>query len=224
MELDPAKLTHAERYRLLAGAITPRPIAMVSSMSPDGAHNLAPFSWFNAVGTEPMALVFCPGLRSSGEDKDTLRNVLPESEGGLGEFVVNVAVEAYARSVAAASETLDYGESEFELTGLTPAPSSVVRPPRVAESPVAFECTTLQVVRLNPGVVGGGNLVIGQVVHVWIDESILCAGVDDKLRIDPRLYKTIGRLGGTEYATTRQIFSMPRGREALDPDVDVGVD
>lgn len=220
MELDPRKLTNSERYKLLADTVTPRPIAMVSSMSVDGAHNLAPFSWFNAVGTDPMALVFCPGGRSSGEDKDTLRNVLPVDEGGLGEFVINAAVESYARAVAAASESLEYGDSEFELTGLTPAPSAVVKPPRIAESPVAFECTTLQIIRLNPGVPGGGNLVIGEVVHIWIDESI----IDERLRVDPRRYKTIGRLGGTEYATTRQIFSMPRGREALDPDVDIGLD
>lgn len=202
MELDPQKLSNSERYKLLVGAVTPRPIALVSSMSPGGAHNLAPFSFFNAVGSQPMALMFCPG-----PGKDTLRNALPESDGGLGEFVVNSSVESYVREMVASAEEMDFGESEFELSGLTPAASAVVRPPRVAEAPVSFECRTLQVVR-----VGTGNIVIGEVVHIWIDESV----VDERYRIAPAGYPTVGRLGGNEYCRTREVFSVPRGRDALD--------
>ena len=86
-----------------------------------------------------MRLLFCPANQSDGTEKDTLRNAKPVSEGGTGQFVVNVATEAYAREVAAAAEPLAYGESEFDLTGLSMAASQVVKPPRLAESPVAFE-------------------------------------------------------------------------------------
>src|SRR5215510_10105734 len=151
-----------ERYQLLIGGIVPLSIALVSSNSPDGKHHtLAPFSFFNGVGSNPMTLLFCPANKADGTEKDTLRNCKPVSEGGTGQFVVNAAVETYRTKVAVASEPLEYGESEFDLTGLTPAPSKVVRPPRVAESPVAFECETVQVVRTNVGQPGGGNVVIG---------------------------------------------------------------
>src|ERR1043165_190163 len=101
MELDPLALAPADRYKLLIGCIVPRPIALVSSVSPDGRPNLAPFSFFNGIGSDPMTLLFCPVNSPDGTKKDTLRNVdLPE-EDGTGEFVVNVATEAYARRVAA---------------------------------------------------------------------------------------------------------------------------
>lgn len=211
MELDPALLPAPERYKLLIGCIVPRPIALVSSVSPDGRPNLAPFSFFNGVGSDPMALLFCPANKADGSMKDTLRNVLPPAEGGTGEFVVNIASEPYASRMAAAAEPLPYGESEFELSGLTPAPSAKVRPSRVAESPVCFECRTLQVVRLNPGVPAGGNIVIGQVVHVHLADGL----ANERLHIDPERLAAIGRMGGTGYCRTRERFTMPMGREAL---------
>lgn len=212
MEIDPLSIVPADRYKLLIGCIVPRPIALVSSMSPDGRLNLAPFSFFNGIGSDPMTLLFCPVNRPDGGKKDTLRNVDLPAEGGLGEFVVSVATEAYARRVAAAAEPLPYGESEFELAGLTPAPSTRVRPPRVAESPVCFECRTRQVIRLNPGVAGGGNIVIGEVVHVYAADEI----IDDRFRADPSKLGAIGRMGGQSYCTTRDRFDMPQGRAALD--------
>jgi flavin reductase (DIM6/NTAB) family NADH-FMN oxidoreductase RutF len=113
--------------------------------------------------------------------------------------------------VAATAEELPYGESELELAGLHAVPSAVVRPPRVLESPVAFECHTLQVVRLNPGVAGGGNVVIAEVVHVFLRDDL----VDDRWHVDPERLLAIGRLGGTSYCTTRDRFELPRGRQAL---------
>jgi flavin reductase (DIM6/NTAB) family NADH-FMN oxidoreductase RutF len=137
------------------------------------APNLAPYSFFNAVGSNPMTMLFCPANTPEGGEKDTLRNAKPVEEGGFGEFVVNVATHELARRVAGAGESLAYGESEFELVGLTPEPSSVVRAPRVAESPVSFECRTRQVIRTNPGEPGGGNIVIGEVVWVRVREGLL---------------------------------------------------
>jgi flavin reductase (DIM6/NTAB) family NADH-FMN oxidoreductase RutF len=159
--------------------------------------------------------MFCPANRpDDGQDKDTLRNCRPPEEGGVGQFVVNAAVASYQRQVAAAGEPLDYGESEFELVGLTPAPSRVVKPPRVAESPWAFECETVQVIRTNPGVPGGGNAVLGRVVHVWARDDV----VDESLHVDPATLDAIGRMGGTSYCATRQRFEMPAGRPALEID------
>jgi flavin reductase (DIM6/NTAB) family NADH-FMN oxidoreductase RutF len=215
MEIDPQSISQAQRYKLLIGAIVPRPIAFVSTVSPDGKHlNLAPFSFFNGVGSNPMTLLFCPANKPDGSEKDTLRNCKPPEEGGAGEFVVNVASHAYAKHVAAASESLPYGESEFDLTGLTMAPSVAVKPPRVKESPVAFECRTIQVVRTNSGAPAGGNIVIGQVVHVFVHDDL----INERFHIDPAALDAIGRMGGLGYTRTRDRFEMPMGREAMELD------
>ena len=211
MDLDPAALKPADRYKLLIGCIAPRPIAFVSTVSPDGRLNLAPFSFFNGIGSDPMTLLFCPANKPDGTIKDSLRNAQSVEDGGVGEFVVNIATEAYEKKVAGAAEPLGYGESEFELVGLTPAPSVRVRPPRVAESPVSFECRTLQVIRLNPGVPAGGNVVIGRVVHVHAAEGL----INERLHTDPARLAAIGRMGGMTYCRTRDRFEMPMGRGAL---------
>ncbi|MEO1009425.1 MAG: flavin reductase family protein [Planctomycetota bacterium] len=212
MELRPSELATGDRYKLLIGTIVPRPIAFVSTASPDGRTNLAPFSFFCGVGSNPMTLAFCPANTDDGGEKDTLRNAKPQGEGGTGEFVVNVATEAIARQVAAAAEALGYGDSEFDLTGLTPAASRVVAPPRVAECPVSFECRTLQVIRTNPGQPAGGNLVLGEVVHVHVRDGLL----NDRHHTDAAKLRAFGRMGGPEYCTTRDRFSMPWGRAALE--------
>jgi flavin reductase (DIM6/NTAB) family NADH-FMN oxidoreductase RutF len=212
MELDPLSLAPADRYKLLIGCIVPRPIAFVSTVSPDGRLNLAPFSFFNGIGSDPMSLLFCPANKTDGSKKDSLRNAELPADGGLGEFVVNVATEGYAKLVAAAAEPLEYGDSEFELTGLTPAPSVRVRPPRVLESPVSFECRTRQVIRLNPGVPAGGNVVIGEVVYVHLAEGL----VNERFHVDPDRLAAIGRMGGIGYCRTRDRFLIPMGRAALE--------
>lgn len=212
MELKPEELAVAERYKLMIGCIVPRPVALVSTVSVRGEPNLAPFSFFNGVGSNPMTLLFCPGNAADGSEKDTLRNCKPEEEGGTGEFVVNASVESYHRQVAAAAEPLAPGESEFELVGLTPAPCRLVGPPRVAESPVSFECRTQQVIRTNPGQPAGGNVVLGRVVHVHVRDDL----VDERLRVDPAKLAAIGRMGGWGYCTTRQRFEMPPDRRALE--------
>ncbi len=161
-----------------------------------------------------MTLLFCPANKADGSEKDTLRNCKPVGEGGTGEFVVNLALEAYRREVAAAGEPLPYGDSEFDLTGLGSAASRVVSPPRLAESPVAFECRTMQVMRLASGIAGGANVVVGEIVHVYVRDDI----VDEDLRVLPDQLPVIGRLGGLGYCTIRDRFDLPRGRAALDVD------
>lgn len=214
MELDPRSMSIADRYKVLIGVIVPRPIAFVSTISPDGRLNLAPFSFFCGVGSNPMTLLFCPANTEHGTEKDTLRNAKPASEGGVGEFVVNVASEAYERQMAACAEPLAYGESEFALSGLKTSPSAVVRPPRVLESPVSFECRTLQVIRTNPGQPSGGNIVLGEVVHVHVADGVM----NERLHANPDTLAAIGRMGGSGYVRTTnaaQRFEMPAGRQAL---------
>ena len=211
MEISPESLPIGDRYKLLIGGVVPRPIAFVSTISPDGRLNLAPFSFFCGVGSNPMTVLFCPANDGQGHEKDTLRNCKPVEEGGTGEFVVNVAVERYAAEMSACAEPLPYGESEFGLTGLTTAPSVIVKPPRLAESPVCFECRTVQVIRTNPGQPAGGNIVIGRVERVFVRDDV----IDERLRIDPEALRAIGRMGGPTYTRTRDRFEMPMGRAAL---------
>jgi flavin reductase (DIM6/NTAB) family NADH-FMN oxidoreductase RutF len=212
MEIQPNELAVRDRYTLMIGSIVPRPIAFVSTVSQDGAVNVAPYSFFSGVGSNPMTLVFCPANDREGNDKDTLRNCKPVEEGGTGQFVVNVASESIIREVVAASEALPYGESEFELIGLTPAASTVVKPPRVTESPLAFECETLDVIRTNPGAPAGGNMVLGEVVHIFAVDGLIREGK----HVDADALAAVGRMGGLGYCRTRDRFEIPRGRKALE--------
>lgn len=219
MEFNPEAMAAAERYKLMIGGIVPRPIAWVSTVSREGAGggrtNLAPFSFFCGVGSDPMTVLFCPANKPDGSEKDSLLNARMEAEGGTGEFVVNIVSEAVAKAMAYCATPLAYGESEFEMAevkalGVTPAPSTVVRPPRVAESPLSFECRTVQVIRTNPGVPAGGNIVIGRVVHIHAAEGL----VNERHHVDPAKLDAVGRMGGLTYCRTRDRFDLPMGRPA----------
>jgi len=212
MELDPQALDIPDRYKLLIGGIVPRPIAFVSTLSMSDRLNLAPFSFFAGVSSNPMTILFCPANRPDGCDKDTLRNALPIAEGGRGEFVVNVASHNFAHQMSACAEELPFGESEFDLSGLKTRPSTRVAPPSVAESPLSYECVTQRVIRLNPGAPAGGNIIIGEVVWVHARDGL----VNERRHVDPAMLDAIGRMGGMSYSTTRDRFEMPMGRKALE--------
>lgn len=200
MILDPQTLTHPEAYKLLVGAVVPRPIAFVSSMDATGALNLAPFSFFNVAASDPMAVVFSVMRRGpEAQKKDTLANIEE-----TGEFVVNIVNEALLPRMNLTSADFPRGVSEFAEAGLTPVPSEVVRPPRVLESPVNMECKLIQTVEVGHGP-GGGTLIIGQVVrfHVW-DELY------DQGRIDPSKLAAVGRMAGATYARTTDRFDLAR--------------
>lgn len=211
MEIDVAGLGVAERYKLLVGAIVPRPIGFVSTVSVEGRDNLAPFSFFNGVGSNPMMVLFCPANTPEGGEKDTLRNCKAREEGGTGEFVVNIVSEGMLARMAACAEELPFGESEFALSGLTPGKSLRVGAKRVMESAVCFECVTDRVIRTNPGQPGGGNVVLGRVVHVFVRDGVM----DARMRIDPDALRAVGRMGGEVYARTGDRVAMARGRETL---------
>ncbi|EKV03908.1 conserved protein of DIM6/NTAB family [Leptolyngbya sp. PCC 7375] len=202
MEINPEALDSSSRYKLLIGTVVPRPIAFVSSISTTGKPNLAPFSYFNAVGHKPLALAFSVAPKSDGSEKDTLRNVRPVSEGGVGEYVINLAVEPYIRQVAEASEPLPYGDSEFDHIDLTTVPSQMVKAPRVAESPVAFECRTMKIVPI-----GTFNLVIGQVVHWFVRDDL----IDENHHVNTHKLAPIGRMAGNNYCYTDRQFTIPNG-------------
>ena len=189
-----------ETYRTLIEIVTPRPIAWVTSLGPDGVVNLAPFSFFNAFGANPPVVVFSPTLRRDGSKKDTLLNVE-----ATGEFVLNAAVEPLADQVNLSSKELPRGASEVELTGLTLRPSVKVRVPAVAESPVHLECRVLQIIPVGKGPLAA-NLVIGEVLVIHVDDRVL----GPTGHLDPRKLRTIARMGGDEYCRTTDLFSMKR--------------
>jgi len=198
MELD-LEGKYADRaYTLLASLVTPRPIAWVTTLSPDGVVNAAPFSFFNVLGANPPILGFCPGDREDGSPKDTARNIRLTHE-----FVVNLVDEKVAGAMNRTAAALPYGVSELQSAGLTTAPSSTVKPPRIAEAPASLECTewgTLQI--------GENRLIIGLVKRVQVQEELF----DPKTqRIRSENFHIIGRMASPHwYCRTKDRFEMIR--------------
>jgi len=201
MIVDPKTASYQDCYKLMIGSIVPRPIAFVSTLSPDGLPNLAPFSYFTAITSSPPTICFAPGrLADSGDKKDTLKNIE-----AVGEFVVNVVTEDIAGQMNETATEFPPEINEFEVSGLTTAPSQVVSVPRVAESPINMECKLYKVVPIGPDGPGGGSLVIGEVVLFHIDDRIYEDG-----RIDIDGLRPLGRLAGTRYTTLGKIVTMKR--------------
>ena len=202
MEFDLSQTPASTVNKLLLGTVIPRPIAWVSSVDPDGRPNLAPFSFFNAVCSRPPTLLFCPGIRGTDAGvKDTLNNVR-----ATGQFVVNVVTEELLKAMNVTATELPSQVNEFELAGVTPVPSKTVRPPRVAESPIHFECEVTQIVDIGDGGKGSGSVVIGRVLHLHVSDEILLP--DDK--IDFRALRPVGRLSGPNYSTLGKILEISR--------------
>ncbi len=199
MLLDFNQLSPRDAYGWMTQAITPRPIAWVSTVSPAGAPNLAPFSFFQAVCSNPPTLMFVPTNTRDGAKKDTLRNIE-----AVPEFVVNLVPFALAEAMNATAATLPYGVNEFTHAGVAAAASTKVRPPRVAASPVALECTLDRIVTIGSGA-GAGNVVFGRIVALHIDDSVLADG-----RIDPAKLDLVARLSGDLYMRTGDIFTVTR--------------
>ncbi len=209
MDVTPSQLAHREIYNILINAVVPRPIAWVSSLSASGQPNLAPFSFFNAASAKPPMLAFAPGMRSSkksgatgepvGVPKDTLRNIRETRE-----FVINMVTYELAEAMNLTSGDYDASSNEFEVAKLASAPSKIVWPRRVAESPVSFECKLHQILNFNPAP-EGGSLVIGEIVSIHINEQHIKEG-----RLDRNSLDLIGRMGGMQYTRTTQRFEMAR--------------
>jgi len=200
MTIDPGTTPPADIYRLMIGAIVPRPIAFVSTLSRDGIRNLAPFSFFTAVSANPPVICFSPMVRSGASPrKDTLVNIE-----ATGEFVVNVVSEEIIRQVNISSAEYPPELDEFMESGLTPIASDLVTPPRVKESRVNMECKLVQVVHVSAKPLGG-SLVLGEVLRFHVDEDLF-----DNNLIDPDKLHPIGRMGGPTYTRTTDRFNLER--------------
>jgi flavin reductase (DIM6/NTAB) family NADH-FMN oxidoreductase RutF len=189
IETDLTQLPWEDAYKFLIGSVIPRPIAWVSTTSSDGINNIAPFSFFNGFAAKPLILAFAPMASDDRPQKDTLANIR-----ALGEFVINIATESTLTQMDSTGRPWAPEIDEFEVAGLTAAPSKVVKPPRIAESPISFECTLFSLVPLGDGE-GSGTLVLGRAVHLHIDDAILRNG-----RIDPERLQPVARMGGPLYA------------------------
>ncbi len=208
--INPADLTPPEFYKFMIGTIGPRPIAFASTIDAQGNVNVSPFSFFNVFGYNPPTLVFAPSLNRHGHKKHTLLN-LEE----VGEVVINIVNYTMVEQMSLASADFERGINEFEKAGFTAVPSDKVRPPRVAESPAAFECVVRQIIPTGDKP-GAGTLIICDFILAHLHDTIF----DPNGAINPHKLDLIGRMGGDWYARAQgdALFEVAR------PKVGIGVD
>ncbi len=204
LSLNPANCETREVYKLMTGIIVPRPVALVSTVDREGHANLAPFSFFTGVGSNPPTVLFCPTVRDPGKSardirKDTLRNVEE-----TGEFVVNIVSEMISAAANTTAAEVGPEVDEFVLAGLTPIASVSVLPPRVAESPAQMECKLLQVIYTSRAA-GGGVVVLGEVVRFHVKEDLM-----EDFRVDPARLDAVGRMAGNTWVRTRDRIELIR--------------
>jgi len=189
-----------DNFKTLLSVVMPRPVAFVSTLSANGIPNLAPFSFFNGVGSNPPAVIFSPCTKADGTSKDTLVNLR-----AVPEFVVNVVPYAIREAMNQASFAFAPEVNEFEAAGFTQLPSRFIKPFRAAESPVQMECKLVQIVPVGNGPLSA-NICIGEVLCFHIaEEMCLPDGTADVTKID-----LVARLGGEDYSTMRDRFELPK--------------
>ncbi len=199
LTFDFSRLSSAERYKLVTGVVVPRPIAWVSTLNEDGSVNLAPFSFFGLMGSDPAVVAFAPGDRSEGAPKDTARNIGPG-----GEFVVNLVSAAQAQAMNLTATDFPSGHAEPEHLGIELSASSRVKVPRVTRSPASLECREVQTL-----LIGRTRIILGEVLALSIEEG----AVQDAAKhyVNTPALDLIGRMGGRGgYTTTRDAFEIPR--------------
>lgn len=196
MEIDASKLSAPDMYRLLTGIVVPRPIAWVTSMSPNGIVNAAPFSAFTWVSTDPAILGFSIGLRQ-GMPKDTARNIASSKN-----YVVNIADEPLLEQLHLTADEFPPDVSELSIAGLTTHPSTIVETPRISDAPIAMECKLHSILEFGRA---RAQFVLGEVVHIHIREGLCVNG-----KIETSDLRPIARLGGPRYAKLGQIMTMER--------------
>lgn len=212
MDVEPKDLPVAEVHKLLLGGVGPRPIALASTISPEGIVNLSPFSFFNAFGANPPTVCFSPSRRVRDNTvKDTYNNLI-----ATGECVIQSVTYAMVQQVSLASTEYESDVDEFVKSGLTPVPSDIVKPPRVKESPFQMECRLSQMVHLGDGP-GSGNLAICEVLKFHVDDSIMENGIIHPQRID-----LVARMSANFYSRAHgeAIFEVakPIGRQGIGVD------
>lgn len=199
MKLDPGKLSKVDAHHLLVSVIMPRPLAWVSTISEQGGGNLAPFSFFQGVSVKPPILSLGIGSTREGRKKDTLRNIE-----AVDEFVVNLVEESQLAAMNRTAEQFPYGVDEFAVTGLTPVKSELVKPPRVAGSPVNFECRVRSVQYFYEDQQFSA-LVLGDILLIHAREELVLDG-----ELDGNKLKVIGKLWGDKYCRLTDTLEMAR--------------
>jgi flavin reductase (DIM6/NTAB) family NADH-FMN oxidoreductase RutF len=202
MDIDFSKLTAHQCYKLMASLIVPRPIALVTTISPEGVVNAAPFSMFNMMGEDPPILMISINKLQEGHLKDTARNILAS-----GEFVVHIADEDMAEQMHRCGDSLPPTESELDAVGLHCAPSKGVRPPYIVEAPVAFECTLSETIET-----ASRHIFIGQVQWLHARDTLIDL---ERYRVHLQNYFPVARFGASFYVRTRDRFAMKEGGEEI---------
>lgn len=208
LTIDPQNTPTPDLHQYMIGAIAPRPIAFVSTISEEGVANVAPYSFFNAFSSNPPIVVFSSNRKVRGNTtKDTLKNVED-----TGECVINIVNYDMVYQMSLASVSYPPEVSEFDKSGLTPIPSDLVKPFRVKESPVQMECTVREIIKLGDQG-GAGNLIVCNVVRMHINEDIL----NEKGRIDPYKADLVARMGRHYYCRVNgdAIFELPQSVEKI---------
>lgn len=206
--IDPGNYPLKDFHQIILGAVAPRPIALASTVDEKGNRNLSPFSFFNAFGINPPTLIFSPSRRGrDNTTKDTYENLKE-----VPEVVINAVTFEMVQQVNLASSEYAKGVDEFVKSGLTPVASDLVKPFRVRESPVQFECSVLQIIETSQKP-GAGNLVICEILRVHLNETIM----DDSGRIDPEKINLVGRLGGDYYCTTSGVSKFIVAKPLANP-------
>ena len=195
MQIDPASLSPRDAYRLLITCIIPRPIAFVTTLSREGVTNLAPFSFFNGVTSDPPIVSIAVGTKRDGSKKDTWRNIEE-----TGEYVINVVVPELMDGVTVGAKELPHNVSELDLSKLRSVPSARVKPPRLADSPINLECTLLRIIDVEETA-----LILGRVVQFHLKDEIVRDG-----KVDPRKLTFVGRLGDDSYCRVNDLFDRKR--------------
>ncbi len=199
MNFEAQSLPTPDIYRLLVGGITPRPIAWISTVSVDGVDNLAPYSFFNVASVNPPVLSYTQVMPQTGEDKDTLKNLLAN-----GECVVHIVNSASMEQMNQTCALLPSEQSEFEFAGIGSQPSETVVPKSVSESSVRYECTLREVIRMGE-TAGSGTMVLLDVKHVYVEDSLFEDGQIDQHQLD-----SVGKMGGDYYSFTAELKALKR--------------
>jgi flavin reductase (DIM6/NTAB) family NADH-FMN oxidoreductase RutF len=199
MQFNPAEMDPQDVYKVMAALIVPRPIGFTSTLGPDGVNNLAPFSFFMMITSSPPHVALSIGAKD-GQEKDTLRNIRDS-----GEYVINTVNRAIGQAMARTAVDFEPDISEFEISGLTPVPSDVVKPPRVQEAPASFECKVRNIMPVG-GPPYGAHLVIGEIVMMHVQDHLVL----QNNRIDMLTLDALGRLTGDSYCATTEQFELKR--------------
>ena len=198
MKIELEKLSPGDRYKLLAGFIVPRPIAFVSTCSPNGNTNLAPFSSFNYLGEDPPVIVLGLQIRDDGALKDTTYNIREN-----GEFVINFVDESLVEQQNICAIDFPPEIDEAEIAGISLEPSVAIQPKRIKHSPVAMECRRLVALELGPKRV----ICIGEVIWIHARDGLIDP---ETFYVNEELYRPIGRIYGSLYVRLNDVFELPR--------------